>query len=185
MALVNTSNFVRTCRSSLGVPFFRLRSVQPKLTFQDAQARDISTKAVGLCIRMSSRNCLAKSLSKAKCWVTYFPEGGLHSLVWYVTNLHFSCSIFLLAASDGEGSVFGLSMESASSYRDGSPSLLQMGRARYSGFRWGGLPIWALDGESFLSGLQMCGGSLSLLQMGRALYLGFGWGVFPIRASDH
>jgi hypothetical protein len=188
MALANTVNSARTCRSSLGVRFFRLRSAQPKLIFQDAQARDIGTKAARLCIKTSSRNCLAKSLCKAECWLTCLPAGNLHSLVWYVSTLHFLLSAFPLVThhlctSDGEG----------------SPSPRQMRRAPYLGSRWGVLPIRSSDGESSLSGLEMgrapCPGlrwgelpirasdgksSLSGLQIGRALYLGCGWGVLPI-----
>jgi hypothetical protein len=161
MALANTFNSARTCRSSLGVCFFRLRSVQPKLTFQDAQARDIGTKAACLYIKMSSRNCLAKSLYKAECWLTCLPRGSLHSLVWYVTTLHFPLLAFLLAThhlytSDGEG----------------SPSPHRMGRAPHPGFRLGGLSILAVDGESSLSGLRM----------GSPPYPVCGWGELPIRS---
>jgi hypothetical protein len=110
-----------------------------------------------------SRNCLAKSLCKAECWLTYLPAGNLHSLVWYVTTLYFPLSAFPLVThhlctSDGEG----------------SPSPRQMGRAPHVRLRWGGLPIWAPDGEC----------SLSDLQMGRAPYPGLKWGELPIRPSD-
>jgi hypothetical protein len=135
---------------------------------------------------------LAKSLYKAECWLTCLPAGNLHSLVWYVSTLHFPLSAFPLVThhlctSDGEG----------------SPSPRQMGRAPHVRLRWGGLPIWAPDGECSLSDLQMGRApylifrwgelpirasdgesSLSGLQIGRALYLGCGWRVLPIRSAD-
>jgi hypothetical protein len=161
MVLANTFNSARTCRSSLGVHFFQLRSTQPKLIFQDAQARDIGTKAARLCIKTSSRNCLAKSLCKAECWLTCLLAGNLHSLVWYVTTLHFPLSAFPLVThhlctSDGEG----------------SPSPHRMGRAPHVHLRWGRLPIWAPDGEC----------SLSDPQIRMAPDLSFRWGELPIRA---